>query len=65
MKQKETSPNYWYTKDHKSRNHRFKFTKQKVIKMGGDPNLTEWQNMQNFGYDRIWDCGSSKWVWSR
>jgi hypothetical protein len=22
-----------------------------------DPSLTEWQNMQLNGYDRIWDCG--------
>jgi len=23
-----------------------------------DPKLTEWENMQNNGYDRIWDCGN-------
>lgn len=23
-----------------------------------DPNLTEWENMQMNGYDRIWDCGN-------
>ena len=27
-----------------------------------DPNLTEWENMKNNGFDRIWDCGHSKWV---
>lgn len=30
-----------------------------------DPNLTEWQNMVNNGYDRIWDCGNSVWEWRR
>lgn len=29
-----------------------------------DPNLTEWQNMQNNGYDRIWDCGNDVYIWS-
>lgn len=28
-----------------------------------DPNLTEWQNMQVNGFDRIWDCGNLKFVW--
>lgn len=28
-----------------------------------DPSLTEWENMRNHGFDRIWDCGNSKWVW--
>ena len=27
-----------------------------------DPNLTEWQNMQLNGYDRIWDCGNFVFV---
>jgi hypothetical protein len=26
-----------------------------------DPNLSEWENMKNNGYDRIWDCGNSKY----
>ena len=28
-----------------------------------DPNLSEWQNMQANGFDRIWDCGNLKFVW--
>ena len=28
-----------------------------------DPHLTEWQNMQLNGYDRIWDCGHYKFEW--
>ena len=27
-----------------------------------DPKLTEYENMLNFGYDRIWDCGNYKFV---
>jgi hypothetical protein len=29
-----------------------------------NPNLTEWENMKNNGYDRIWDCGNFKYEWS-
>lgn len=29
-----------------------------------DMTLTEWENMQLNGYDRIWDCGNTKWIWS-
>lgn len=60
-----TRCNYWYTKDYVSRSYRFNFTKQKTIEMGGDPNKTEWENMQSFGYDRIWDCGHLKYVWQK
>jgi hypothetical protein len=27
------------------------------------PNLTEWQNMQLNGYDRVWDCGCNVYEW--
>lgn len=27
-----------------------------------DKALSEWENMQNAGYNRIWDCGTTKWV---
>ena len=30
-----------------------------------DINLSEWQNMQINGYDRIWDCGHMKFNWNR
>jgi hypothetical protein len=63
--EKNTTPNYWYMKNHNERQHRFTYTKQKLIELGGDPNLTEWENAQKIGLDRIWDCGSSKWVWEK
>lgn len=59
----KTKPNYWYIKKYK-REHRFKFCKHKLVKMGHDSNLTEWEIMQTVGYDRIWDCGHLKFEWS-
>jgi len=59
------NPNYWYFgKDkHYKRYHRFSFakhTQQKKLKIF-DVNLSEWKNMQNNGWDRIWDCGHLKY----
>jgi hypothetical protein len=57
-------PNYWYFNSRKYiKNvlHRSGFQKHKLsskIKIF-DPTLTEWQNMQLNGYDRIWDCGNA------
>ena len=28
-----------------------------------DATLSEWENMKINGFDRIWDCGHSKWIW--
>jgi len=55
-----TKPNYWYLINRKRR-HRYGFTKHKIIEMGGDPNKSEWDNMLDNGYDRIWDCGTLKY----
>ena len=60
-----SSPNYWYTNDYHSREHRFKYRKNVLVNNGYDKSKTEWQIMQERGYDRIWDCGNSKWVWKR
>jgi hypothetical protein len=59
----ETSPSYWYMKmsNRLNRYHRFNFTKKKTVQLGGDPLKTEWENMINMGYDRIWDCGHLKY----
>ena len=58
-----TKPNYWYVKKYKERLHRFTFTKHRLVKMGHDKSKTEWQIMQELGYDRIWDCGHLKYEW--
>jgi len=58
-------PSYWYTKDYTNRIHRFNFRKdllrEKLVQF--DPNLSEWNNMKNNGYDRIWDCGNLVFVY--
>ena len=28
-----------------------------------DETLSEWENMKNNGFDRIWDCGTTKWIY--
>lgn len=56
-------PNYWYTKDHFKRESRIKYQKHKISE-GFDPALTEWEIMQQKGYDRIWDCGNNVWIWN-
>ncbi len=62
---KKTEPNYWYIKNER-RMHRFTYRKDvledKLDEF--DPDLTEWENMQMSGYDRIWDCGNLKYVWN-
>ena len=59
------TPNYWYFgKDGSYRRfHRFGFAKHTLPKKLTifDPNLTEWENMKNNGWDRIWDCGNLKY----
>ena len=62
IKVSTTKPNYWYfTGNNLKRIHRFSFTKKTIIeKYGGNPLLSEWENMKLMGYNRIWDCGSYK-----
>lgn len=57
----ETVPNYYWIVD-SIRKHRFNFRKDKLIKEGNDPNKTEVQIMNDKGYNRIFDCGSKKWI---
>ncbi|MCK9369661.1 hypothetical protein M0R04_07115 [Candidatus Dojkabacteria bacterium] len=56
-------PAYFYVVDGK-RKHRWNYRKD-IIKNtlpNYDASLTEYQNMQNNGYWRVWDCGTTKWV---
>ncbi len=54
-----SDPNYWYFKTNK-RWHRFGFRKTVLSKKLENfyPKLSEWENMQLNGYNRIWDCGT-------
>jgi hypothetical protein len=60
-----TPSNYWYFNSNNVRHHRFNFRKDQLSKKlkTFDPKLSEWQNMQLNGYDRIWDCGHYKYEW--
>ncbi|MGI0076648.1 MAG: DUF7487 domain-containing protein [Nitrosopumilaceae archaeon] len=64
----ESSPNYFYFKAPSlALSPRVRFQKHKLEKQLEifNPNLTEWQNMVNNGWNRIWDCGNSVWLWSK
>ena len=56
---------YFYKRTHEiNRHHRFAFGKSSLKKKFPeiyDENKTEWQMMQELGYDRIWDCGKFKY----
>jgi hypothetical protein len=56
---------HYVSPDYKNRYNRMLFMKhilaEKMEKF--DANLTEWENMKANGFDRIWDCGHSKWTW--
>jgi very-short-patch-repair endonuclease len=62
----ESKPNYWYFLQNKNYRfwHRYMFAKHTLQKRlsNFDPSLTEWENMKNNGYDRIWDCGNYVFV---
>lgn len=54
-----TKPGYYWVIDG-IKKHRYNFTKQKLIKEGEDPNLTEYEIMYNRGSFRVWDSGNIK-----
>lgn len=62
-----TPINYWYTKNYKTRLHRFGFQKHllKDKLENYQSELSEKENMSNNGYTRIWDCGHSRWIWAK
>jgi hypothetical protein len=60
-----SKPNYWYMKNYIKRYHRYNFAKYRLSGLLGDmynPDVSEWDNMKNSGYDRIWDCGNYVFV---
>ena len=56
-----SSPGYYYTNDYITRIHRYNFNKGILTKMGADISKTEKDIMDEMGYTRIWDCGSTKY----
>ena len=60
-----SDPNYWYMSNYAKREYRYKYRKSELIEhYEADSNKTEWENMKEMGYDRIWDCGNLKFVWN-
>jgi G:T-mismatch repair DNA endonuclease (very short patch repair protein) len=57
-------PSYWYTNNYILRQNRQGYMKSKIAKKFGVDmsDKTEWQAMQELGYDRIWDSGKIKWM---
>lgn len=58
-------PIYYYTLNHKKLESRMAYQKSKIKSKFPDQydqNLTEWENMQNLGYDRVWACKTYTWV---
>lgn len=64
-----SAPNYFYfsKKSPLILQSRQLFQKHKLPKKltNFDPELTEWENMVNNGYDRIWDCGNKVFVYTK
>jgi hypothetical protein len=58
----ETGPNYYYVVDGERR-HRFNYRKDLLVKEGYDSSLSEHEIMFDRGIFRIYDCGSSKWIY--
>lgn len=60
IKYGSTLPNYWYFKnnDNTKRFHRFALRKTKA----DSKDITEWDIRQSQGWNRIWDCGSLKYI---
>lgn len=65
--EKYTSPNYFYEdkKNYLKRLNRMNFQKNKLVKEGFDPNKTEAEIMFERGFDRIWDCGSMRFIYKK
>ena len=57
----QTKSNYWYIKNGILES-RMKYQKHKLNRLLKifDSNLSEWENMVNNGFFRIWDCGNLK-----
>lgn len=61
-----TQPAYYYFKTNRCLQlmNRMKFQKHKLASLleHFDESKSEWENMKDNGYDRIWDCGNTKWI---
>ena len=60
-----SQPNYFYFKNSLHLESRQKYMKHKLSNLLEvfDESLTEVENMKNNGFNRIWDCGNSVWIY--
>lgn len=58
---KNTTPGYWYIVNDK-REHRYKYNKQNLVKMGYDINKTEKEIMTSLNIPIFYDCGNLKYL---
>lgn len=63
FKETNTTVGFFYT-DYVSRYNRLMFQKHTLVNEGFDASKTEWQIMQERGFDRIWDCGQIRWEYN-
>lgn len=65
----DTTPNYFYFESENPLKlmNRIVFQKHKLSKLLSEysGNISEWENMKNNGYDRIFDCGNKKFIWNK
>lgn len=66
-KRDDSPPSYYYTRIGRIIGNRITFQKHKLKKILPifDGEISEWKNMQNNGFDRVWDCGNLKYVWQK
>ncbi len=57
-----SEPNYYYIVDG-LRKHRFNYRKDRLVKSGANPELSESRIMSDLGYNKIYDCGMQKWIY--
>jgi very-short-patch-repair endonuclease len=62
MTRQSDTVGFYYT-DYRHRYNRTRFQKHRLVAQGHDPAKSAWQIMCESGYDRIWDCGQSLWIW--
>ena len=61
--EKSNQPDYFYIIEGK-RKHRWNYRKDRLKETlpDYDPNFTEYENMENAGFYRLWDCGTFRYV---
>ncbi len=63
-----TEPSYYYFEESSTQLYPQTTFRKEVLNEkleNFDSTLTEWENMQNHGFDRIWDCGHLKYIWTK